>query len=34
MDEFVTLDCVSASDSFPNFGKLVLKALSKKGMHA
>ena len=34
MDEFVTLDSVSASDSYPNFGKLVLKALSQKAMHS
>ena len=30
MDEFVTLDNVSAGDIFPNFGHLVLKALSPK----
>ena len=30
MDEFVTLDSVAASDIFPNFGHLVLKALSPK----
>ena len=30
MDEFVTLDSVFAGDTFPNFGHLVLKALSPK----
>jgi len=31
MDEFVTLDGVSVGDiNFPNFGQLVLKALSPK----
>ena len=31
MDEFVTLDSVSAGDiNFPNFGDLVLKALLPK----
>ena len=30
MGEFVTLDSVFAGDIFPNFGHLVLKALSPK----
>ena len=30
MDEFVTLENVSAGDIFPNFRHLVLKALSPK----
>ena len=30
MDESVTLDSVAARDIFPNFGHLVLKALSPK----
>ena len=29
MDEFVTRDSVSVSDIFPNFGNLVLQALSR-----
>jgi len=30
MNEFVTLDTVFAGDIFPNYGHLVLKALSPK----
>ena len=30
MNEFVTLDTVFAGDIFPNYGHLVLKALSSK----